>query len=149
MMPSAPLPSVLTKSLADEFKCKPTRIRSDQRAVCFAARAARRPIPLSTTPAPLLKPRARHELAWCRAAGAAGFRRKFGVIAPAARLHSFRSAPFASALRRQTPDRSRVVKSGAGEAEHVSQVWNGIDQTASRRRIASWALSTRQKKAPV
>jgi hypothetical protein len=52
--------------------------RRDQRAVCFASRAARRPVPLSTMPAPLLKPRARHELAWCRAAGAAGFRLRLG-----------------------------------------------------------------------
>jgi hypothetical protein len=58
----------------------PIRIqfRRDQRAVCFASRAARRPVPLSTTPVPLLKSRARHELAWCRAAGAAGFRLRLG-----------------------------------------------------------------------
>jgi hypothetical protein len=44
------------------------------------------PAPLSTTPAPLLKPRARHELAWCRAAGAVGFRLRLGGgrCAPAA-----------------------------------------------------------------
>jgi len=44
------------------------------------------PVPLSTTPVPLLKPRVRHELAWCRAAGAAGFRLRFGGgrFAPAA-----------------------------------------------------------------
>jgi hypothetical protein len=35
--------------------------RRDQRAVCFTPRAARRPIPLSTTPVPLRKSRARHE----------------------------------------------------------------------------------------
>ena len=60
--------------------------RRDQRAVCCAPRAARRPVPLSTTPAPLRKPRARHELAWCRAAGAAGFRLRpgGGRCAPAA-----------------------------------------------------------------
>src|SRR2546422_11365161 len=45
----------------------------DQRAVCFAAQSARRPVPLSMAPVPLLKPRARHELAWRGAAGAAGF----------------------------------------------------------------------------
>lgn len=54
-------------------------VRRDQRAVCFAPRAARRPVPLSTTPpVPLRPPRARHELAWCRAAGAAGFRLRPG-----------------------------------------------------------------------
>jgi len=36
------------------------------------------PVPLSTTPVTLLKPRARHELAWCRTAGAAGFRLRPG-----------------------------------------------------------------------
>ncbi len=35
--------------------------RRDQRAVCCAPRTARCPVPLSTTPVPLRKPRARHE----------------------------------------------------------------------------------------
>ncbi len=38
----------------------------------------RRPVPVSTTRVPLRKPRARHELAWCRAAGATGFRLRLG-----------------------------------------------------------------------
>jgi len=44
------------------------------------------PFSLSTTPVSLRKPRARHELAWCRAAGAAGFRLRLGGgrCAPAA-----------------------------------------------------------------
>ena len=44
------------------------------------------PFPPSTVPVPLRKPRARHELAWCRAAGAAGFRLRpgGGRCAPAA-----------------------------------------------------------------
>ena len=53
-------------------------MRRDQRAVCFAPRAARRPVPLSTTPVPLRKPRARHERAFGAAAGAAGFRLRLG-----------------------------------------------------------------------
>lgn len=46
-------------------------IRRDQRAVCCAPRAAGRPRPLSTTPVPLHKPRARHERAsaMCRISG--------------------------------------------------------------------------------
>jgi len=46
-------------------KFKLTRIRRDQREVCFTSRAAVVPVPLSTTPALLHKPRARHELKWC------------------------------------------------------------------------------------
>jgi len=44
------------------------------------------PYAFSTTPVPLRKPRARHELAWCRAARAAGFRLRSaaGRCAPAA-----------------------------------------------------------------
>ncbi len=82
------------------------RLRRDQRAVCIAARAARRPYPLSTTPAPLLKPRARHELALYRAAKVARFRLRLGGgrCAPAAirytRLFALRST--FPARRRQT-----------------------------------------------
>jgi len=60
------------------FHFRPTEPRRDQRAVCLASRAARRPVPLSTTPVPLRKPRARHEFAWRRAADAAGFRLRPG-----------------------------------------------------------------------
>ena len=38
--------------------------RRDQRVVCFAPQAARRPVAPSTTPVPLRKPRARHERAF-------------------------------------------------------------------------------------
>ncbi len=44
------------------------------------------PVSLSTTPVPFRKPRARHELARCRAAGVAGFRLRLsgGRCAPSA-----------------------------------------------------------------
>jgi len=98
-------------------------MRRDQRAVCFASRAIRRPVPLSTTPAPLRKPRARHELAWRRAAGAAGFRLRLGggrcapgrvgtAVCTAAPLSEpdRRVSPFsASRSRSPTADRSRIT----------------------------------------
>ena len=39
-------------------------VRRDQRALRSASRAAGRPYPLSTTPVPLRKARARHERHW-------------------------------------------------------------------------------------
>ena len=64
------------------MKISPTKL-AENAAVTNARFAALHglpvvPVPLSTTPAPLRKPRARHELAWCRAAGAAGFRLRPG-----------------------------------------------------------------------
>ncbi len=42
------------------------------------------PVPLSTTPVPLLKPRARHELAWCKG-------RRSGGLPSVARQRALRS----------------------------------------------------------
>jgi len=64
------------------------------------------PVPLSTTPVPLLKPHARHELVCCRAADAAGFRLALVVVAPASGLLSFRFALFAFRFTPSSPDRS-------------------------------------------
>ena len=69
-------------------------VRRDQRAVCFAPRAARCPVPLSTTPVPLRKPRARHERA------SAMCRRSCGLPS-AARRRALRSGsvPLGAPLR--------------------------------------------------
>ncbi len=56
-------------------------VRRDERAVCCASRAARRPVPLSTTPAPLHKPRARHERAIAGHGKHGGFRLRLGGMA--------------------------------------------------------------------
>ena len=116
----------------------PSPIRRDQRAICFAARAARRPVPLSTTPAPLLKPRARHELAFAEAASAVCFRRKFGVVASAARLHSFRSAHFAF---RFTPSNFRPKLCGkiwfGQRARATQERWQFFDDMGKRGQVKS------------
>ncbi len=80
------------------------RCRRDQRAVCFAARAARRPVPLSTTPAPLHKPCARHERNFPHATRKRDT--SVGGLASSLRLRGFTHfVPPASpsALGRQTP----------------------------------------------
>ena len=68
------------------------------------------PVPLSTTPVPLRKPRARHELAWCRTAGAAAFRLRPGSGTLRFGSNSL-NAPFRPPLhlpRSPTTDRSLV-----------------------------------------
>lgn len=66
-----------------EHQCSKTsphfRDRRDQRAVLLRFTGCGSALsPLSTTPAALLKTRARHELAWCSTATAAGFRLRLG-----------------------------------------------------------------------
>jgi hypothetical protein len=89
----------------------------DQRAVCFASRAARRPCPPSTTPVPLLKLRARHERASAKC-------RMSGGLPSAARRRALRSgcdslnAPLHSPLhfpRSPTADRSQSPNSMWGQ----------------------------------
>src|SRR5439155_16344062 len=58
-------------------------IRRDQRVICYTPRLAVGPVPLSTTPVPLRKSRARHER---QSRG-----RKSGGLPSAARKRSFRS----------------------------------------------------------
>src|SRR5450759_6033377 len=67
------------KLFTDEFQM-PSLLESAVTNARFASLHGQHvvPVPLSTPPAPLLKPRARHELASCRAAGAAGFRLRPG-----------------------------------------------------------------------
>ena len=99
----------------------------DQRAVCFAPRAARRPVPLSTTPVPLRKS-ARSSRATLSCATHER-RASVGSLASSLRLRGFTHfVPPASpsASRRQTPDRSRVVKTDAAQTEQVSEVWTGF-----------------------
>jgi hypothetical protein len=64
----------------------------DQRAVCCAPRAARRPVSLSTTPVPLRKPRARHERASAKC-------RISGGLPSAARQRRCAPTPFPPSLR--------------------------------------------------
>ena len=84
-----------------------TRIRRDQRAVCCAPRAARRPVSLSPTPVPLRKTARSSRAAMVFAATAVGFRLRLGA-GVVLRLRSARrsSPPLLHLPRSPTADRS-------------------------------------------
>lgn len=69
------------------------------------------PVSLSTTPVPLRKPRARHELVWSMAASAEGFRLRLGSDVALRLRFARRSSPLSAPLSRSpTADRSRVSR---------------------------------------
>jgi len=76
------------------------RLRRDQRAVCFAPRAFGRSFPHSTTPVPLLKPRARHERASAKC-------RMSGGLPSAARRRALRLAIHSTPLAPLTDHRPK------------------------------------------
>ena len=73
------------------------------------------PFPLSTTPVPLLKPRARHELAWCRAAEAGA-----SVSGPAAGVaHGFVPLDAPLRLRSTCPARRPQTEAKQERFDHA------------------------------
>jgi len=118
------------------------------------------PVPLSTTPVPLRKPRARHELACCRAARAAGFRLRLGG-GVALRLHfAIRFIPSSAPLSPLADHRPKpsvrncgradeFVSSGASSIflspiEELPSHSAGWNDSATKARLIVWRRRARQ-----
>ena len=101
------------------------------------------PVPLSTTPVPLLKPRARHELAWCRTATrAAGFRLRLGGGATL-RLRSCVSPSALHFSRSPTTDRSQEIRTRGNVMNSPYSNWPISDFSITDCKIASHSACRR------
>ena len=84
------------------------------------------PVPLSTTPVPLLKPRARHELAWCK-----GLRS--GGLPSVARRRRCAPTPFLPSLRLPSTLPARRPQTEARKSAYAGKVLNSP--------ISDWPIS--------
>jgi hypothetical protein len=84
------------------------------------------PVPLSTTPVPLLKPRARHELAWCKG-------RRSGGLPSVARRRRCALTPFLPSLCLRSTLPARRSQTEARKSAYAGKVLNSP--------ISDWPIS--------